>query len=57
MKKYMDLDKESDFDFTDVNNGKDLAWSKVVLLRNRMYATTKEECTEMFNEYIQDKIN
>ena len=116
MKKYMDLDKKSDFDFSDVNvgdeiwacafeyestkegtflmqepvlgqfvsaktekehlknisndeklyishfvpykkNGKDLAWSKAVLIRNRMYATTKEECTEMFNESIKDKIN
>lgn len=32
---------------------KDLAWSKAVQVSARIYATTKEECIELYNEEIQ----
>lgn len=38
-------------------NGIDLAWSKAVHITSRVYATTEEECIELYNELIQKNID
>lgn len=38
-------------------NGVDLAWSKAVLMYNRYYATTEEECVELYNSLVKNAID
>lgn len=38
-------------------NGKDLSWSRVVQLTNRKYASTEEECKEIYNSLLQENID
>lgn len=38
-------------------NGTDLAWSRAVELSSRCYGTTLQECIEVYNQLILNKIN
>lgn len=38
-------------------NGTEPAWSKAVSIEAREYATTEEECKELYNELIDDYIS
>lgn len=39
------------------NNLTDLAWSKLVNINSRKYATTEYECIEIYNDLIQKEID
>lgn len=38
-------------------NGVDLAWSKAVHMSSRHYATTEDECVELYNSLIMDAVD
>ena len=38
-------------------NGVDLAWSKAVHMHSRCYATTEEECVDLYNNLIGNAID